>query len=236
VEVLKQRPGDVLVVRSSGPSGKNLVVKLWNRRGLHGWLRRVTRTNSGWREYVALRSLVNKAAVPEVLGYFRLREAQAAHTEAVVLEDLGRCGDLTEHVKQLRREGGDTALAAIEGELIKSTHALVESNIVDADHRLPNFVVRPCGVIARVDFEMAHRVRNPRADPQELGGMLGTLIGSYAFALQPDTAPIGLFAESLARASNACPKARRFARLQIDKMLRRQNVEAGIQTAVALDW
>ena len=236
VEVLKERHGDVLVVRSTGPDGRNLVVKLWNRRGLRGWLRRLTRTNSAWREYVALRSLMNKAPVPEVLGYFRLRDGRAAHTEAVVLEDLGRCEDLTEHVKRLRRDGGDAALAPIEEELIKATHALVESNIVDGDHRLPNFVVRPCGVIARVDFEMAHRVRNPSADPAELGGMLGTLIGSYAFALQPDTAPVGVFAESLATVSKACPQARRFARLQIDKMLRRQDREAGIRTAVALDW
>ena len=236
VEILKERRGDVLVVRSSGPDGRNLVVKLWNRRGLRGWVRRLTRTSCAWREYVALRSLMNKAAVPEVLGYFRLRDWGAAYTEAVVLQDLGRCGDLTEHVKRLRREGGDAALARIEEELIKSTQTLVESNIVDVDHRLPNFLVRPCGVIARVDFEMAHRVRNRGADPAELGGMLGTLIGSYAFALQPDTAPVGVFAESLARVSKACPQARRFARLQIDKMLCRQDREAGIRTAVALDW
>ena len=235
-EVLKQRHGDVLVVRSRGPDGRNLVVKLWNRPGFRGWLRRVTRTNSGWREYVALRRLMNKTTVPEVLGYFRLRDTRAAHTEAVVLEDLGRCGDLTEYVKRVRREGGDAALAPIEEALIDSTHALVESNIVDKDHRLPNFVVRPCGVIARVDFEMAHRVRNASSDPERLGGMLGTLIGSYAFALQPDTAPVGVFAESLARSSRACPKARRFARLQIDKMLLRQDFEAGIRTAVVLDW
>jgi O-antigen/teichoic acid export membrane protein len=236
VEVLKERRGDVLVVRSSGPDGKDLVVKLWNRRGPRGWLRRVTRTSSAWREYVALLRLRNKASVPEVLGYFRLRHWRAAYTEAVVLEDFGRCGDLTEHVKRLRRQGGDAALAWIEEELIKSTQTLVESNIVDVDHRLPNFLVRPCGVIARVDFEMAHRVRNRGADPAELGGMLGTLIGSYAFALQPDTAPVGVFAESLARVSKACPQARRFARLQIDKMLCRQHREAGIRTAVALDW
>ena len=236
VEMLKERRGDVLVVRSAGPDGQNLVVKLWNRPGLRGWLRRVTRTNPGWREYTALRSLREKGVGPKVFGYFRLRVGRAAYTEAVVLQDLGRCGDLTEHVKQLRREGGDAALIPIEEALIQSTRALVESKIVDGDHRLPNFLVRPNGVIARVDFEMAHRVRNPGAAPEQLGVMLGTLIGSYAFALQPDTAPVGLFADSLARASNACPKARRFARLQIDRMMRRQDCEAGIKTAVALEW
>ena len=237
VEVLKERPKDVLVVRARGPGERDVVVKLWNRRGIRGWLRRLTRTNSGWREYNALRRLRARGAqVPEALGYFRLKRACANHTEALVLEDLGRCSDLTEHVKRLRRELGDGALEPIQDELIRSTRELLECNIIDEDHRMPNFVVRPCGGVSRVDFEMAQRVRRPEDDPHKLGVMLGTLIGSYAFALQPDTSPILPFAEGLAGASKACAKARRIARLRVDGMLRRQAVEKGVRTSVVLPW
>ena len=237
VEVLKERPKDVLVVRASGPGGKDVVVKLWNRRGIRGWLRRVTRTNSGWREYKALcRLRARGAQVPAALGYFRLSGACANHTEALVLEDLGQCSDLTEHVKRVRREQGEKALAPIQDELIRSTRELLESNLIDEDHRMPNFVVRPCGSVSRVDFEMARQVRRPEDKPEKLGVMLGTLIGSYAFALQPDTSPILPFAEALARASKACVKARRIARLRVDGMLRRQSVEKGVRTSVVLPW
>ena len=237
VEVLKERPKDVLVVRARGPGGRELVLKFWNRRGIRGWLRRATRTNSGWREYKALRRLRARGAqVPEALGYFRLGAACHNHTEALVLEDLGRCGDLTEHVKRVRREHGDKALEPIQDELIRSTQELLESNIIDEDHRMPNFVVRPCGGVCRVDFELAQRVRRPEEEPDKLGVMLGTLIGSYAFALQPDTSPILSFAEGLARASKASANTRRIARLRVDGMLRRQDVEKGVRTSVVLPW
>ena len=237
VEVLKERPKDVLVARARGPGGKELVLKLWNRRGIRGWLRRATRTNSGWREYRALRRLrVRGAQVPEALGYFELRADCGNYTEALVLEDLGRCGDLTEHVKRVRREHGDKALEPIQDELIRSTRELLESNIIDEDHRMPNFVVRPCGGLSRVDFELAKRVRRPEEEPDKLGVMLGTLIGSYAFALQPDTSPILPFAEGLAQASKAGAKARRIARIRVDGMLRRQDVEKGVRTSVILPW
>jgi hypothetical protein len=139
-------------------------------------------------------------------------------------------------VKRVRREQGEKALTPIQDELIRSTRELLESNLIDEDHRMPNFVVRPCGSVSRVDFEMARQVRRPEDKPEKLGVMLGTLIGSYAFALQPDTSPILPFAEALARASKACAKARRIARLRVDGMLRRQSVEKGVRTSVVLPW
>jgi O-antigen/teichoic acid export membrane protein len=236
-DVLKERAGDVLVVRSTGPDQMKVVVKLWNRRGMRGWMRRMTRTNSAWREYTALRRLRGRGAqVPETLGYFRLSRSCAPYTEAIVMQDLGQCGDLTEHVKRVRSELGDAALVPIQNELIRSTRELLESDVIDTDHRMPNFVVRPCGSVARVDFEMARRVRCTTNEPVKLGEMLGTLIGSYAFALQPDVSPVLGFAESLAAASKASARARRIARIRVESMLRKQEVEIGVRTVVGLPW
>lgn len=236
-ETLKERKGDVLITRTQRPDGTSVIVKLWNRPGVWGTYRRLSRTNAGWREWETLRRLRKAGlSVPEPLGYLRLRGDGAQHTEALVQEDLGRCTDLTEHLKALRAQGGDAALRPVEDELIAATQAMLRAGFLDTDHRLPNFVVRPDGRPVRLDFELAHRVKDPLARTDELGVMLGTLLGSYAFALQPDTGPVGAFAERLASAVQAPPASRTVAAKQVAGMLERQRRESNIATEVKLPW
>lgn len=235
--VLKERGQDVLIARARRPDGTSVIVKLWNRRGLWGTYRRVSRTNTGWREYEALR-LLRKAGLelPEPHAYLRLRGVGVRHTEALVEEDLGACTDVTEHLKQLRKAGASAAWRYIENEIIRTTRAMLDAGLVDTDHRLPNFVVQPDGRIVRLDFEMCRRVRASRRETNDLGIMLGTLLGSYAFALQPEVAPLRDFAVRLAAAVDAPPAALAVAKRRVAEMLERQRRESGIDTEVDLSW
>lgn len=233
-ETLKQR-SDVLIARLPGTGGRSVIVKLWNRPTLCGALRRLTFTNTGWREWDTLRRLRGAGlGVPEPLAYVRLRDPRARHTEALIMEDLGSCADLTEHMKRLRQAGGEQALRPVEDELIRATRVMLDARLIDTDHRLPNFVVRPDGRAVRLDFEMARRVRHPHRNTREFGLMLGTLLGSYAFMLQPRTDPLTPFAKRLCEAVRAPAAVLAVARRQVEVMLERQRRENGIETKVSL--
>jgi len=236
-EILRERGTDVCIARLPGPDGASVIVKLWNRPDWRGALRRLTRSNPGAREWSTLRRL--RAAgvrVPAARAYLVLRGTGAAHTEALVVEDLGRCRDTTEELKALIRAGDALAVRGFEDTMIEATRRMIDAGLLDHDHRLPNFVTTPDGTPVRLDFELVHRVRFPRAHPHRLGIMLGTLVGSHAFAVQPDTARTTDFARRLATAVRPPARALPVARARVHAMLARQERELGLKTQVELPW
>jgi hypothetical protein len=92
MKVLRERGTDVLIARVAAPDGRPVIVKLWNRRGWRGFLRRFSGTNIARREWDALLRL-HKAGlgVPEPLACSPLRDPAARHTEVLIEEDLGAC-------------------------------------------------------------------------------------------------------------------------------------------------
>lgn len=236
-EVLRERGKDVLIVRTAGPSGSSVVVKLWNRPDWRGGLRRLTRSNPGareWRTLIRLRAAGLR--VPAVHAYVTLRSGDARHTEALVVEDLGRCGDTTESLKRLIRAGDESGVRSFENAMIEATRLMVKAGLLDHDHRLPNFVTAPDGCPVRLDFELVHRVWWPRVHPRRLGVMLGTLIGSHAFAVQPETARTTAFAARLTAALRPSASALQVASARVRAMVERQKVEIGLNTQVKLPW
>lgn len=236
-EILRERGADVCIARVPGPDGAGVIVKLWNRPDWRGALRRLTRTNPGAREWRTLRTLhAAGVRVPAAQAYRVLRGTGAAHTEALIVEDLGRCRDTTEELKSLIRAGDALAVRGFEDTMIDATRRMIDAGLLDHDHRLPNFVTTPDGTPVRLDFELVCRVRWPRAHPHRLGIMLGTLVGSHAFAVQPDTTRTVEFARRLAAAVRPPTRALRVARAHVHAMLARQQREKGIQTRVDLPW
>ena len=235
IKVLRERGSDVLIARTPGPDGKPVIVKLWNRRGWRGLLRRLSGTTIARREWDALQHLRKDGlGVPEPLACFTLRHPEAFHTEVLIEEDLGVCGDVTETFKQLRREKRTEEIAAFEEHLLRSTEVMLQRGMLDTDHRLPNFVVRPDGRPVRLDFELARPVRHPRRDEKQLGRMIGTFLGSYLFAVQPDTAAARQFAERLQARLKLTPNTLAIARARVDDMMARQLREISMDTR--MDW
>jgi len=239
LEVLRRRGADVLIARVPIPDAadRSVVVKLWNRPGLRGFLRRLSRTHISRREFETLKLLrAQGLPVPEPCACLRLRDPAARHTEALIEEDLGRCGDTTEQIKLLIRKSDEAGLRRFEDDLIETTAAMVRAGLIDTDHRLPNFVTLPSGRPVRLDFELARRVRAPMLWSRAYGVMLGTLVGSHAFAVQPDTSRTKAFAHRLAERLKPPARALAAARNTVTAMLARQQREAGIDTRVELNW
>lgn len=236
-ESLKERGDDVLIARAVLEDGCSAIFKFWNRRGVCGELRRVTQTGTAYRERDALCLLrQNGLSVPEVYGLFRLRGVEARFTECLVEEDLGVCKDATEVLKAYIRAGDEAAVVQFEQELIRSTKVLVENRLLDTDHRLPNYVVTPAGHPVRLDFELAQRIRLPYLPVRQYGLMLGALIGSYLFAVQPDSARMDSFALRLLAELQPSEKVLQEATAEIRRMLIRQKRSVGIDTDFIPPW
>lgn len=237
LQVLRERGQDVLIARVPGPEGQPVIVKLWNRRGLRGGLRRISGTTIARREWDALQRLgKDDLGVPRGLACFTLRHPEARHTEVLIEEDLGACRDATEEYKAMLREGRVTEAAAFEEHLLRSTEVLLQRGLLDTDHRLPNFVVRPDGRPVRLDFELARRVRNPFRHPEPLGRMIGTFLGSYLFAVQPDVARARSFAERLQARLHLSTPVLALARRRVEEMTERQRREIGMDTRMDWPW
>jgi hypothetical protein len=235
--LLRERGSDVLIARVTAPGGRAVIVKLWNRRGLRGGLRRISGTTIARREWDALSRLrKDNLGVPEPMACFTLRHRDARHTEVLVEEDLGPCRDATEEYKAMLREGRTSDAAAFEEELLRGTEVMLARGLLDTDHRLPNFVVRPDGRPVRLDFELARTVRNPHRHPDQLGGMIGALLGSYLFAVQPDVSRARAFAVSLQERLQLAPAVLEVIRARVEAMTARQKKEIGMDTRMDWPW
>lgn len=237
LEVLRERGQDVLIARTPGPDGRPVIVKLWNRPGWRGGLRRFAGTTIAQHEWQTLVRLQrDDLGVPAPIACLTLRRRDARHTDALIEEDLGPCRDATEVFKSLLREGHTESVTAFEEDLLRSTEALLRRGILDTDHRLPNFVVRPDGRTVRLDFELAHAVRKPRRHRDELGRMAGTLLGSYLFAVQPDVPRAKAFALRLQERLRLDRETLDVAKRCVDRMVERQRREINLDTRMDWPW
>lgn len=249
MELLRERGGDVRIARVAGRvhgqdatqvAGQGeggVVIKLWNRTGPRGALRRWTRTNSARREWQTLCRLHRAGlTVPRPLAYLPHLPPGAAHTEGLVSQDLGRCADATEHLKSLIRESRVEQEQRFIRQVILATATMVRLGLLDTDHRLPNFVVTPDGEPVRLDFELNVRRPWPRLWTQKYGMMLGTLLGSFVFAVQPDRQRAREFAAALGRELDPPARVRRVASARMREMLARQKREIGLDMEVPNLW
>ncbi len=235
--VLRERGQDVLIARTCAPDGRAVIVKLWNRRGGRGWLRRASGTTIARREWDALQRLRrDNVGVPEALACFTLRHPDARHTEVLIEEDLGVCRDATEEYKALLRDRRADEAAAFEEQMLHTTEVMLMRGLLDTDHRLPNFVVRPDGRVVRLDFELARPVLRPRRHTAQLGRMVGTFLGSYLFAVQPDVPRATAFAQRLQARLRLPPRVLVRVKLRVTEMTERQRQEIGLDTRMQWPW
>lgn len=237
MDILRERGGDVRIARTSAMDGASVVVKLWNRPGLRGALRRMSRTNSARREWQTLCRLHRAGLfVPHPLAYVPALGPGAAHTEGMITRDLGPCQDATEHFKALISRGQAQREQAFVEQIVGATVIMVRLGLLDTDHRLPNFVVAPNGRPVRLDFELNVRRFWPGLWTNTYGLMLGTLLGSFVFAVQPDAARARAFAGRLRLALDPPRRVLRVAEVRMREMLARQEREIGLHMEVNNPW
>lgn len=237
-QVLRKRE-DSLIARIHAPteSPGTAIVKLWTRPGITGWIRRVSGTSSSQREFRALTRLHSSGvSVPRVLAHLRLNETEIAYTDALVLEDIGSSVTALQHIKLLIAEGREEALRTIEDTIIDMTCGLVRAGIVDPDHSLNNLAVTPTGRVVGLDFELALCTRFPSLMPRKYGQMLGRLLSSYTFAVQPDVSRASAFADRLLKHLRPPQSVLRAGKRALAQHLDIQRSHTGIDIHLDAHW
>lgn len=237
MNILRERGSDVRIARVSTAHDGSVVVKLWNRPGLRGLVRYLSCSSAARREWTALKRLSESGVpVPEPLAYIPRLSGPAAHTQALITRDLGECGDVLEYLKELIQQGDQQKEQDFCDEIIRVTAVMVRLGLLDTDHRLPNFVVEPGGSPVRLDFELNVRRPFPRLWIRKYGLMLGTLLGSFVFAVQPDTHKVQSFAARLRKTLEPPKPVLRVAEKRMQEMLQRQERETGLHIKIDNPW
>ncbi len=208
LQVLRERP-DSQTLRLSMGEAKPVVVKLWKRPGWRGALRRLTGTDNARREWRALRELgAAGLPVPRGIAICRLQQQGMPYTDALFLEDLGNRPTASAHLKQTIESGSEEARVRFEEQVLALTVGILRAGFVDPDHGFHNMLVSARGEPVRLDFELATRVGRPAWYPEPYGQMLGRLLSTYVYAVQPDTGLAVDFALRMA-ATTGAPQAGR---------------------------
>ena len=237
VELEVLRKAGSLTGRLRLASGATVIVKLWSRTGVRGALRKQTRTNPAMREWRVLRKLERLGVrAPRVLKICYLRRGGAQYTEAIFIEDLGRTVEGLEHLKSLIQSGQPEAAAVYEEYLIRTTETMIRAGVLDPDHRMTNFVVTADGTPVRLDFELARLVFHVGLHPDLVGQMIGTLVATYCYAVQPDSGRAADFAARLAARIGPSRRALKGAGRLVREKLEKQRLETGIDMRIDLPW
>jgi len=227
--VLRHKRSDVLVTRALSHRGDSVIIKLWSRRGIRHRVRRWFGRSEPWREAQALRKLnAANVAAPMLIDEFQLSGPNVQHTHAIVMEDLGECVRVVEHVTKLVSQGRQDELTAVESAIIDITADMIRVGVLDLDHSLNNMLMPPTGVPARVDLEFAVCCANSGRRPRLCGTMLGRLIGTYTFAVQPRIERVPDFTQRLYSRVLPSQRVRGYARRYVSQMMAKQRQRSGV--------
>lgn len=235
-EVIRSK-GRKTVLRVRLDEHHTIVAKLWAlTRAMHKH-RRLTRTSTALREYRVLGHLHRAGiAVPEPFGYWFVRTDSGPSQEVILMHDLGPCMMASTYLHDLVTRQDWSRQIALDNEIVAMTRGVVDAGVVDPDHSVNNIVVDERRQLFRVDLEMAGRHRRGRFFSTRYAMMLGRLIESYTYAVQPHVELSLAFCDRLARELRPSRVARSRAAAFVARRLDRQRRTRGIDTRLALRW
>ena len=186
-EELKSK-GPRRVIRYPIESDKSVILKIWAGRSLKTRLAGLLRISSVCREARSLlRAKRLGVRVPSPLGFATVSWKGGVHGGAIVLEDLGNCAPAMSFIKDRIANAEEDRLAVFESRIVEMTAAMVRGNLLDEDHGILNMVVAEGDQPIRLDLERARRVISRNIRYRLYGRMLGRLLATYTFAVQPET-------------------------------------------------
>jgi hypothetical protein len=236
-QVLNHRDPRRLVVRVPTTAGKTAILKLWDRSGAKGRLRAFLRNDSLSYEWSALARLHRcGAAVPRPIGQCRLSWRETRFTHALFLEDLGKCQMAGYYIRDLMLAGEEKKLLETEDEAIGLVCSMLRAGLVDTDRSIYNIVLAQDGKLYLLDFELARRIRLQALSAASCARMLGRLIVTYTFAVQPQSHRAGAFALRLAERVRPPPRVLHLTRKYVEASLEEQHRSAGVRTESFLPW
>ena len=234
-EVLHQK-GTHRVVRYHPANGSSVVVKIWSQPGLKHWIRGVLGIRSVDYEWSNLRR-VQELGIPAPRPIGRCRGGRrSGYTDAIVLEDLGDCVPVMNRIKSYIASGEERRLWELEDEIISLTFEMASNEFYDTDHGVLNLSV--CGTCKPVslDLEMARSSCIPSRRRRLFGRMLGRLLLTYTFSVQPDVERTLRFAERLRKKLDPPRSVMKLANGYLQRHMAIQARNPALEFEVPLSW
>lgn len=233
-DVLKSDGAESCVMRVTGLPNQSLILKLWNRSYLSRLARKMSASMPGQRERRVLTALIQAGIqAPRPLSVFNLKAGPFNH--AMFQEDLGDCVSAYDHIKHLMAEGREEEQALLLDDIVEMTVKMINAGIIDVDHSFYNIVLTPGGDLARLDLELAE-LGQADLHTQKYGNMIGMLLGSYTFTVQPRTDLVTKFSKSLVDALKPPEEVLAVVEKFVAEKIMIQSQETGIITDVQFSW
>jgi hypothetical protein len=121
-------------------------------------------------------------------------------------------------------------------EVLDLTEGLLRCGIIDTDHSMQNLVATPDGRAVRLDFEIARVAPLGIMSDRELGEALAHLIGSFAFAIQPEVHRATEFARQVQERLRPSRAVLEATSVEVRRMMQVQLDNSGIDTHLPLPW
>jgi tRNA A-37 threonylcarbamoyl transferase component Bud32 len=226
-EVLKARASGTSVIRVS-LQNQSYILKYWQRKPMASLLRRISRTGCGIKEWKALCGMQKIGVEAPKPLYHEF----VGNTEVLFMEDLGACLDVIEVLKAYVLSGNIQEFTRLEDGIIGIAGKMIRNGWLDPDCRLPNFALTPGNQLVRLDFELAYRVHTSAMLRQDCAVMIGTLVATHLFAMQPQTMRSLPFAERLLQSVAIPPGIAHASDRIVEQIIAKQKRLSGIDTKI----
>ncbi len=229
--------GNRQIFRWKDSGGRSLIAKALLRPELRFRLRRLIGKDALSHEWRGLERLHGAGVrVPQPLARIRPRSNGMGITDVLLMEDVGSCIRVFDHLKRMVVEENEEAIDLLEAQIVDLTASIVKAGVLDSDHSLRNIVRSEGGELWRLDLEVARIPRTAIQREKLLGLMLGRLLGSHCFVFQPETTRTRAFARSLDARLALSEAVRTQSQARLDEMLERQRARGGPQTVLPGVW
>ncbi len=216
---------------------KKAVIKLWKKPGLAGFIRRLSKTGNVYREWQVMNLLYKKGVpTPQPFGIYSFPDSPGGYTDAVAMSYFDESIRGIEHLRLLSERNLDDERIAFEESVINLTESTLNAGVLDVDHHLVNILALRSNNAVRVDFEIATLCQDPNRKSAAYGKMLGMLISTHLFAVQPHIQFTDRFSQALIERLNPPPKALDKAKKIIYERIEAQRVAKGIRTPWVPSW
>ena len=232
--LLRDKDGRVVYRASAGPA-RTVIVKLLPVPPFPRRLRQAVRVRRMAREARLIDLLVaHEVRVPRMLGYATLPPQSCGPAYAKVVEDLGPGEDGMAYAQRCIHDADAARLLDFEQQVIDLTARMIELAVFDTDHGIVNFHVTADGRAYRLDLDDARQAVVPALATRLYARMVGRLVATYAFTVQPDIARANDFNQRLSQRLHFAPRVHRKAQAYIRRQLEEQRRRCGIDTRVDL--
>ena len=170
------------------------------------------------------------------MAHFHLDYANAEFTDALLVEDVGDRKLAMTLIKEMIGSGLNVQCEKFEDYVLEMTARIGRAGIVDPDHGFHNMLATEANEAIRIDFEVARNVLAPRWAPRLYSQMLGRLLTTYTYSVQPDSERAFRFAVRMAETMRPSRWVLKQVRAYLLTALARQRQEIGLDMRVNLQW